>query len=94
MNTYYYYLLDHENWGNDLENLLLLPIWEGKRREKELGNIAKNAMQAYGINTQMSPYSLAIADIHGNLCFSPKSQILVITPSKLCAIWWSSINNM
>lgn len=49
---------------------------EGKRREQELSNIAKNAMtilQAHGITAQTSPYPLAIADIHGNMRSSQKS---------------------
>ena len=52
---------------------------EGKRREQELTNIAKNAMsilQANGIAAQTSPYPLAIADIHGNMRSTPKSQFL------------------
>ena len=52
---------------------------EGKRREQELSNIAKNAMsilQAHGITAQTSPYPLAIADIHGNMRSCPKSQFL------------------
>ena len=52
---------------------------EGKRREQELSNIAKNAMsilQAHGITAQTSPYPLAIADIHGNMRSSPRSQFL------------------
>ena len=52
---------------------------EGKRREQELTNIAKNAMsilQANGITAQTSPYPLAIADIHGQMHSSPKSQFL------------------
>lgn len=52
---------------------------ENKSREKELNNIAKNAMeilQAHGITAQTSPYPLAISDIHGNARSSPKSQFL------------------
>lgn len=54
---------------------------ESKTREKELNNIAKNAMeilQAHGITAQTCPYPLAISDIHGHghghMQSSPKSQ--------------------
>ena len=53
---------------------------EGKRREQELTNIAKNAMtilQTHGITAQTSPYPLAIADIHGHMRSTPKSQFLL-----------------
>lgn len=43
---------------------------ESKRREQELNNIAKNAMeilQANKITAQTSPYPLAISDIHGDM---------------------------
>jgi len=33
-------------------------------------------LQAHGITAQTSPYPLAIADIHGNMHYSPKSQFL------------------
>ena len=49
---------------------------ESKKREHELSNIAKNAMQilqANGICTQTSPYPLVIADIQGNMRSSQKS---------------------
>ena len=52
---------------------------EGKRREQELMNIAKNAMellQANEITAQTSPYPLAIADLDGNLRSSSKSKFL------------------
>ena len=52
---------------------------ESKKREHELSNIAKNAMQilqANGICTQTSPYPLAIADIQGNMRSSQKSKFL------------------
>ena len=61
---------------------------EGKRREQELSNIAKNAMsilQANGIAAQTSPYPLAIADIHGNMYMrsTPKSQFLTCLSSHI-----------
>ena len=52
---------------------------EGKKREQELSNIAKNAMeilQANGITAQTLPYPLAIADLEGNTRTSSKSKFL------------------
>ena len=52
---------------------------ESKRREKELNNIAKNAMeilQAHKITAHTSPYPLAISDIYGEMRTSAKSQFL------------------
>ena len=48
---------------------------EGKRREQELSNTARNVMpilQAHGITAQTLPYALAIANIHGNMHSSRK----------------------
>ena len=52
---------------------------EGKRRENELSNIARNAMQilqANGITAQTSPHPLAIADLDGNMRTSSKCKYL------------------
>ena len=52
---------------------------ESKKREQELTNIAKNAMeilQANRICKQTSQYPLAIADIQGNMRSSQKSKFL------------------
>ena len=54
-------------------------VRESKKREQELTNIAKNAMeilQANRICTQTSPYPLAMADLQGNMRSSQKSKFL------------------
>ena len=54
-------------------------VRESKKREQELTNITKNAMeirQANRICTQTSPYPLAMADIQGNMRSSQKSKFL------------------
>ena len=55
------------------------PAHEQKRRVNELENIARNAMQIlqkHGISEQTSPFPQALADIHGNMRVSKKSDFL------------------
>lgn len=62
---------------------------ETKRREKELSEIAKNAMtilQANGIAAQTCAYPLAIADINGRMRSSQKSHAVPSNTLSMCTV--------